>query len=317
VALLAVLATRGDATKDPQRGDIDVAAAVSRAQAEAIERVLPSVVSVHALSPAGEEFGAGVVIQTSGAILTAHHVVRGATAIAVRTVDGVEYPARLAATDPQADLALLRVDAILPSAKLGRDDLVRIGETVLAVGNPFGLYGTVSRGVLSARGRRNVIHDNVAPLLQTDAALNPGSSGGALVNLRGEVVGLVTAIMTRNGGHQGAGFAVPASELRHALPYLLRGERVERSWLGVHIRVVGGVEEGLEIVKTTPGGPARKAGLRAGDVILRLNDERVSDVSCLRRILRITRVGQPIRIALRRGDRLFALTVTAGRLTKT
>ena len=317
MAAVAFLAGRGDATRDPGRDDLDAAESMSRAQAGAVERVRDAVVSVHAIGKDGEEFGAGIVIQRSGAILTAFHVVRGATTVTVRTFAGDEHVAHVAGTDRDADLALLRVEARLQPARLGRDEGMRPGETVLAVGNPFGLYGTVTRGVLSARGRRNVIRDNIAPLLQTDAALNPGSSGGALINLRGDVVGMVTAIMTKNGGHQGAGFAVPATELRHALPFLLRGEDVQRSWLGVHIRTVGGLEEGLEVVKTTAGGPAALAGLEPGDVILRLQNERVGDVAALRRILRATRVGDEVHVSLRRGDRLLTITLRTQHLTKT
>ena len=264
---MAWLARPGDATDDRVAAELDLALAVSRAQAGAVARVRPSVVSILAFSSGSREYGAGILVDSKGLVLTALHVVEEAAALSVRTADDQEYVARLIAEDEPADLALLEIltpRRTFPVAPLGREETVRVGETVFVIGNPFGLHATVTRGVLSGRGRTRVVKDNVAALLQTDAVINPGSSGGALVNLHGEVIGMVNAILTRSGTHQGMGFAVPVSELRRALPFLLTGSKVKRAWIGVRVQRT---ERGLEVTSVVAGGPAAGAGLEAGDLI--------------------------------------------------
>jgi len=232
---------------------------------QAVARALPSVVSIRALGNGRDGYGAGIVVRADGLILTAHHVVKGATALAIVFEDGEEHPGKLLAADEEIDVALVRTIApgrTFTPVTFGVDAKLELGQALIAIANPFGLGLSVTRGILSARERRNVVGQNSAALLQTDAAINPGSSGGALVNLNGEVVGLIVAILTRTGGHQGIGFAVPTHELKRALPYLIRGEPVRRPWLGVR---VAQTDQGLRIRSVVPAGPASNAGLRAGD----------------------------------------------------
>ncbi|MHC5050554.1 MAG: S1C family serine protease, partial [Planctomycetota bacterium] len=236
---------------------------------QAVARARPSVVSIRALGKGRDGYGAGIVVRGDGLIMTALHVVKDATALAIVFEDGEEHPGKLLAADEEIDVALVRTVApgrTFSPARFGSDAELELGESLVAIANPFGLGISVTRGILSARERRNVVGQNSAGLLQTDAAINPGSSGGALVNLNGELVGLIVAILTRTGGHQGIGFAVPAYELERALPYLLRGEPVRRPWLGVRVTQTG---QGLRIKSVVPAGPASNAGLRAGDTLLR------------------------------------------------
>jgi serine protease DegQ len=266
----------------------DVEAAESHASASAATRAFPAVVAILALDTGRQNHGAGVLVRAEGFVLTALHVVKGAAAIAVSTADGDEFPAKIHAIDEATDIALLRLIApgrTFPTATLGGDERIRPGETVLAISNPFGIGTSVSRGVLSAKDRRGVVKENVAALLQTDAAINPGSSGGALVDLHGDVIGLITAILTRSGGHQGIGFAVPARELERALPFLLDRRPVARPWLGLrvapdHAREAGG----LAVTAVVPGGPADRAGVRPGDTLLSVQGlplRRVGDLTRL------------------------------------
>ncbi|MHC4547164.1 MAG: S1C family serine protease [Planctomycetota bacterium] len=284
----------------------------SQAAAQAAARVRPSVVTIRALGKGRDGYGAGVVVNESGVVLTALHVVHGASALAIVTEEGQEHPGKLLAIDQATDLALVRT--VAPGSSFApvvfaRDDDVAVGETLLAVSNPFGLGISVSRGVLSARGRRNVVGHNAASLLQTDAAINPGSSGGVLVNLEGEVVGLIVAILTRTGGHQGVGFAVPAHELRRVVRSLLRGEPVRRPWLGVR---VAPAEAGLKIMSVVPGGPAAHAGLRPGDTLVSLKGRRLERVRDLRRLLREVRVGALLRADYLRDGKGDAVEVEVG-----
>ena len=262
--------------------------AESGRSAAAVARALPSVVALRVFGREKDAFGAGVVVRDDGLVLTALHVVEGASAIAVTTSGGEEFPGKIVGRDRGADLALVRIlapDRTFPRARLGGDDDLAVGETVLAISNPFGIGISATRGVVSARERRNVVTDNVAPLLQTDAAINPGSSGGALVDLDGNVVGLITAILTRTGGHQGVGFAVPSRELERALPALIEGKPVHRPWLGVRVAPAADGEGGLRVTTVVAGGPAARAGLLAGDRLLSLGRAGLATVEDLRRVL--------------------------------
>lgn len=279
---------------------------------QAVARALPSVVSIRALGNGRDGYGAGIVVRADGLILTAHHVVKGATALAIVFEDGEEHPGKLLAADEEIDVALVRTIApgrTFTPVTFGVDAELELGQALVAIANPFGLGLSVTRGILSARERRNVVGQNSAALLQTDAAINPGSSGGALVNLNGEVVGLIVAILTRTGGHQGIGFAVPAHELQRALPSLIRGEAVRRPWLGVRVTQTG---QGLRIQSVVPAGPAANAGLRAGDTLLRLKGEPLLRVLDLRRLLRRIEVGAPLRADFLRGGKVDSVEVRVG-----
>jgi S1-C subfamily serine protease len=181
---------------------------------------------------------------------------------------------------------------------------------VVAISNPFGLGTSVSRGVLSAMNRRNVVEGQAAALLQTDAAINPGSSGGALVNLRGELVGLITAILTRSGGNQGVGFAVPAHELRRAIEHLRRGEETPRPWLGV--RVLRDAERGLKVVQVAPRGPAATAGIKDGDILRSLEGRPLCRLEDLREFLAQVEVGAVVAARVRRGTDELTVAIRVG-----
>jgi S1-C subfamily serine protease len=279
---------------------------------QAVARARPSVVSIRALGTGRDGYGAGIVIRADGLVLTALHVVKDAGALAIVFESGEEHPGKLLAADEEIDVALVRTIApgrTFPAATLGSDADLELGQELIAISNPFGLGISVTRGILSARDRRNVVGRNAASLLQTDAAINPGSSGGALVDGKGDVVGLIVAILTRTGGHQGLGFAVPAHELRRALPFLIRGEPVRRPWLGVR---VAQTDQGLRIKSVVPAGPAANAGLRAGDTLLRLKGQPLLRILDLRRLLRRVEAGAAIRADFLRDGKVDSVEVKVG-----
>ncbi len=282
--------------------------------------------------PFGTVNGSGFFIDDQGHVVTNHHVVQGAASLRVRLHDGRTVPARLMGTDPGSDLAVLRVDlggpppAVLP---LGDSDAVEIGEPTVVIGNPLGLEGTVTAGILSGRGR--VLEgQNGRPIrnvLQTDAAVNPGNSGGPLLNARGEVIGVVTAMEGPAPGNA-FGLAVPVNTLKKSLPRLLAGQKVDRPWLGIsgislspdNAATLGvQAEEGVLVAETLPGSPAEAAGLRAagagggeGDVILAVDGQPVRSVEDIlahidgkqvgdRVVLTVLRAGTRMEIPVRLG----------------
>jgi serine protease Do len=235
-------------------------------------------------NPQGASSGSGVVISADGYIVTNFHVIEGAGQILVTLNDKREMPAALIGTDPSTDLALLRVEGLsLQPVAFGNSDSLQVGEWVLAVGNPFNLESTVTAGIVSAKGRSIDIlegMDRIESFIQTDAAVNPGNSGGALVNTRGELVGINTAIITRSGRYEGYSFAVPSNLVRKVIADLRDFGVVQRGLLGVFIedlspqsarRLGFPAPEGVLITRISPGSGAEDAGLRPGDVILRIN----------------------------------------------
>jgi serine protease Do len=227
--------------------------------------------------PRREGLGSGVIIDATGIVLTNNHVVAGMDTIVVELSDGREFTASDIKTDPESDIAVVRINDAgnLPAAMLGDSDKLQIGDWVLAVGSPFGLEDTVSAGIISAKGRALQAAER-AQFLQTDAAINPGNSGGPLVNLRGEVVGINTAIASQTGSYQGVGFAIPANLVKWVSGQLVRDGRVKRSYLGVGVGMLtaelaeqfgGPVGQGVVVQRVYPGSPADKAGLQFGDVI--------------------------------------------------
>jgi len=256
--------------------------------------------------PEGEDFleqgsGSGVVVSNDGYILTNNHVIEGADEITVVSGGGEGLKAKVVGTDPRTDLAVIKVDGKnFPVAKLGDSDKIEVGEWVLAVGNPFELQNTVTAGIISARGRSNVGLADYEDFIQTDAAINPGNSGGPLVNLDGEVVGINTAIATRTGGNMGIGFAIPINMAKQVLDQLIKTGKVTRGWLGVYIQPITPElknqfklksTEGALIADVTDGGPAEKAGLKRGDVVVEYRGEKIKDTNHLRNLVAVTEVG--------------------------
>ncbi|MFI5402979.1 MAG: S1C family serine protease, partial [Planctomycetota bacterium] len=288
-----------------------IAIAESRAVVHAAAGVRKSVVALRALGTGRDAYGTGIVVAPEGHVLTALHVVDGATAIAVILDDGEEFTGRIRAWDRSTDLALLEVvakDRVFEPATLAPDHAIDVGETVVAVSNPFGLGTSVTRGVLSATDRRNVVDGQRAALLQTDAAINPGSSGGALVNLRGEVIGLITAIITRSGGHQGVGLAVPAHEIRRSLERLSKGEAAPHAWLGVRVRRDPVPGQGLKVLQVAPEGPAAAAGVRDGDILKSLEGRSLDHIEDLREALDGAKAGDCLSAELAREGETLTLS---------
>jgi len=263
--------------------------------------------------------GSGVIVSADGYVLTSNHVVAGAEEITVRLADDREFDAKVIGNDPPSDIALIKIEAAgLPVAALGDSDKAEVGDWVLAVGAPLGLQKTVTAGIISATGRANVGIADYEDFIQTDAAINPGNSGGPLVNLRGEVIGINTAIASRSGGYMGIGFAVPSNMARDVMNRLREKGEVVRGWLGVSIQNLSkelaasmglASAEGALVNEVFADGPAGKAGVRAGDVIVQYNGKPVKDVTELRTVVAWTEPGKKVDMVVLRGGKRETLTV--------
>ncbi|MFQ5984199.1 MAG: DegQ family serine endoprotease [Alphaproteobacteria bacterium] len=254
--------------------------------------------------------GSGVIVTPDGLVVTNHHVIAGSNEITVVLSDRREFDAEVVTSDEQSDLAVLRIDTngeALPSLELGDSDELEVGDLVLAIGNPFGVGQTVTSGIVSAIGRAVVGMSDIPSFIQTDAAINPGNSGGALVTLDGKLVGVNTAIFTRSGGSEGIGFAVPSNLVATVLRSVAAGGRLVRPWLGAGGQAVTpeiaeslGLERpaGVLINAIYPGGPAERAGVRVGDVILAVDGKEVVDPQALRFRLATRPVGRDVELAL-------------------
>jgi len=239
--------------------------------------------------------GSGVMVDASGTIITTYHVVAGAQEIRVILSDEREFEARIVGTDPLTDIAVIQVEgANLPTVKWGDSDELRIGEWVVAVGSPFGLGQTVTAGIVSAKGRANPDIVGYADLLQTDAAINPGNSGGALLNTAGEVIGINTAIVSRGGGSEGIGLAIPSNTARQVMEALQRDGEVVRGWIGVLVQRVSGAERErmgapaearVRIENLVRHSPALNAGLWHDDVIIDFEGTPIESTSQLRDLI--------------------------------
>jgi serine protease Do len=238
--------------------------------------------------------GSGVIVSADGYIVTNNHVVDGADTVKVATQDRREFTAKVIGKDAQTDVAVLKIEASgLPFAAFGNSDSVQVGDIVLAMGNPFGVGQTVTMGIVGATHRNTPEQiEDYEDFIQTDAAINPGNSGGALVNMKGELIGINTAILSRSGGNQGVGFAIPAKNARNVMDQIVQHGKVSRGHMGVMIQPVNaaiakqfgmtGDPHGALIGDVTDGSPADKAGLKSGDIITEINGTRVTDSADLR-----------------------------------
>ena len=268
--------------------------------------------------------GTGVIVSEDGYVLTNNHVVAGADEVTVTLSDDRQFKAETVGADVKSELAVLKIDAQdLVPAELGDSDKIEVGQWVLAIGSPFGLRETVTAGVISAKGRANVGIADYEDFIQTDAAINPGNSGGPLVNLDGQVIGINTAIASRTGGYMGIGFAIPSNMARQIMDSIIATGQVERGWLGAIIQDLTkdlassfGYDstDGVLIGDVVSGGPADKAGLQAGDIVLEYNGKPVADAAQFRNAVAATDPNSEAEIVVFRDGQRKTLQVQIGLL---
>ncbi len=312
--------------------------------ADVVERVRPAVVNIYTRTRVAtqryyvgpgrrlvpeqrrsESLGSGFIMDPDGRVLTNYHVIRDATEIEVRLFDERRFKAKVIGEDPKTDVALLQLEDArgLPALEFGDSEDLRVGDWVVAIGNPLGLTSTVTAGIASATGRRDIPVSGdlrYQDFIQTDASINPGNSGGPLVDIRGRVVGINTLV---NAAAQGIGFAIPINMVKELMPKLSEGGRVQRSWLGIYIDEVpdplraqiGLPDEGGALVKgVVKGGPGEKARLAAGDVILELGGEDIENADQLSWVAGNYPVGKEVEVEVRRGSQNIELSVRLGAL---
>jgi serine protease Do len=312
--------------------DVKVLAAIDAEYTRLVQSVVPSVVSITSsrtvtqLAPLTIEdlltgrqrtqrakstsLGSGVIVSKEGHILTNHHVIAGMTEVRVQLTDGRNLAAALIGSDPATDIAVLRIDAPgIEPLPLGDSDVLRVVQQVFAVGNPYGLDESVTRGIVSAKGRQ-MSSDSAIEHIQHDAAVNQGNSGGPLLNVRGEIIGINSQIFSRTGGWQGISFAIPSNTARRVLDGIIKRGRMVRSYLGVVMQEITPVlaknfgladAEGAIITEVAPDSPAARCGLLPGDVVRMVNGKRVKGMQQLRQIIASTEVGQELEIGFIRG----------------
>jgi serine protease Do len=271
-------------------------------------------------APRQQGLGSGVIVTKDGYILTNNHVVDGAQDVKVTLQDGREFTAKIIGRDPKSDVAVIKIDAKdLPVVPMADSDKVQVGDVVLAVGNPFGVGQTVTTGIVSATGRGNLGIEDYEDFIQTDAAINPGNSGGALVDVEGRLIGINTAIYSRSGGNQGIGFAIPSDLARDVMGSLISDGKVTRGYLGVMIQDVTPAlakefklkdNTGALVGDVVPKGPADKAGLKDGDVVLECNGKAISDSRRLRLIVGEVKPGTTVPMKVLRDGSTKTLQVT-------
>jgi serine protease Do len=333
---------------------VDILTKVGQATAEIVDAVRPAIVNISTtrtvkFQGGGDQFlddpffrrffgdrfktpkerkslglGSGVIVDADGYILTANHVIQGADEIKVTLSDKREFKGKIVGSDIMTDIGVVKIDAKdLPSVKMGDSAKLRVGETVLAIGSPYGLSQTVTMGIVSAVGRANVGIADYEDFIQTDAAINPGNSGGALVNVRGELVGINTAIFSTSGGYQGIGFAVPTSMAKAAMDSLINKGKVVRGWLGVSIQsltpelakqfeLTDG--KGVLVGDIVEDSPADKGGLQRGDIIVEVQGKKIDDPNQIRNMVAGIEPGQEIEMKIIRENKPITKNVTVSEL---
>jgi len=271
--------------------------------------------------------GSGVIVTQDGYILTNNHVVANADKLSVVIGDNKTLQAKVIGTDPPTDVAVIKIDANnLPAAKLGNSDDVKVGQWVIAVGNPFQLFHTVTHGIISAKGRSSVGLADYEDFFQTDASINPGNSGGALADMRGYVIGINTAIASPSGGNVGIGFAIPINMAKKVMEDLMSKGEVTRGYIGLVPQDINddlakalklSSTEGILVGDVDRGGPADKGGIKRGDVIVEFDGKKVENSTQLRNMAAQTNPGTPVKIGLLRDGKKVEATVTLGERPKT
>jgi len=333
---------------------VDILTKVGQATAEIVDAVRPAIVNISTtrtvkLQGGGDQFlddpffrrffgdrfqtpkerkslglGSGVIVDADGYILTANHVIQGADEIKVTLSDKREFKGKIVGSDIMTDIGVVKIDAKdLPSVKMGDSAKLRVGETVLAIGSPYGLSQTVTMGIVSAVGRANVGIADYEDFIQTDAAINPGNSGGALVNVRGELVGINTAIFSTSGGYQGIGFAVPTSMAKAAMDSLISKGKVVRGWLGVSIQSLTPElakqfeltdDKGVLVGDIVEDSPADKGGLQRGDIIVEVRGKKIDDPNQIRNMVAGIEPGQKIEMKIIRENKPITKSLTVSEL---
>jgi serine protease DegQ len=330
-----------------------VASAAPNSYAPAAKRATPAVVSITASKapprhPQGTDpwfqfffgdrgrqmqqepqigLGSGVIVSADGYLLTNNHVIEGADEIEVQLVDGRRARAKVVGTDPETDVAVLKITLDkLPVITFGSTDNLQVGDVVLAIGNPFGVGQTVTSGIVSALGRNQLGINTFENFIQTDAAINPGNSGGALVDASGNLLGINTAIYSRTGGSLGIGFAIPVSTAQQVMEGLIKEGQVRRGWIGVEPRDLTPeiaetfnlpIKEGVLITGVLQEGPASAGGMKPGDVVTKVANTPVSNTSQLLTAVAALKPQTPAVIAVQRGDKALELKVTVAQRPKT
>ena len=327
----------------PVRSVSLIAAGAATSYSEAAKRASPAVVSITAsrtarqVDPAFNFFfgnrgrqreerqvglGSGVIVSTAGYLLTNNHVIEGADDIEVELGDGRSARAKTIGSDPESDIAVLRIELDkLPAIDFGDVERLQVGDVVLAIGNPFGVGQTVTSGIVSALGRNALGINTFENFIQTDAAINPGNSGGALVDVAGNLLGINTAIFSRTGGSLGIGFAIPVSTARQVMDSLIKEGRVTRGWIGVEPRDLTPeiaktldlpVKQGVLITGVVQNGPASEGGVRPGDVVLKIAGTPISNTPQLLNAVAALKPRQTATISVQRGTKPLDVQVTVG-----
>jgi len=270
-----------------------------------------------------EGLGSGVIVSAEGYILTNHHVVESVDQIEVALADTRKVPARVVGTDPETDLAVLKVELQkLPAMTFARPEQLRVGDVVLAIGNPFGVGQTVTLGIVSGLGRSHLGITTFENFIQTDAAIHPGNSGGALVDATGNLVGINTAIYSQTGTSMGIGYAIPVSIARQVMEEIIQKGSVTRGWIGVGVQDITkelaesfklAAASGVLITQVERGGPADKAGVKLGDILLAVNGKAVPDTTTMLNLIASRQPGEQATLKLTRNQAETELTVTIGR----
>lgn len=273
-----------------------------------------------------ESLGSGVIVSPAGYVLTNNHVVEAADEIEVALNDGRKLLAKVVGSDPETDLAVLRVQGEqLPAISFGQSERLRVGDVVLAIGNPFGVGQTVTSGIVSALGRSGLQINTFENFIQTDAAINPGNSGGALVDTRGDLVGINTAIYSRTGGSLGIGFAIPVSTAKMVLDQIVKSGTVTRGWIGVEVQEITpevaesfrlGDARGTIVAGVLRGGPADRAGIKPGDLLTAINGTPVSDPQAMLNLVAALAPGSSAKMRVQREAKTLELVVTVGKRPK-
>lgn len=310
----------------------DIVHSLQESLISASQKVAPAVVNIRTIQLTEDFFfnivpregqGSGIIFDEKGYILTNEHVIHQARQIRVVLPDGREFKGRLIGSDSRIDLAVVKIDAKnLPVAKLGDSDTLRPGEFCIAIGNPFGLQNTVTFGVISATGRNiragaGKIMEN---LIQTDAPINPGNSGGPLINFKGEVIGINTAIIPYA---QGIGFAIPINTAKEIIDELIKYGKVIRPWLGIYYLPINPqivtrfnlpVKSGIYIVKVIPAGPADRAGVKKGDIVIQINGKKIKTAKDLKEVMTDKKVGETLILRVVRKGRHLVIKVKLGEM---